>query len=91
MEQRIFAAQGYYVACCAREVGPGTFVGHARICVDRPEDYDSAKALEKLASIGTYPDAERALKAAEFQARQVIESLQPNWAPFTAPGSMSRR
>lgn len=86
--ESIFAFKGYYVAAYTVAVGPGQYIGQAGICVDRPARADRAVAAERVSTIGTYTDEAKALSAAEFQARQLIEGLQPNWDPFTAPGSL---
>jgi hypothetical protein len=89
--QKVFAFRGYYVAVYTRPAAGSRYVGHAAICVEHPEDPEHANALERVASVGSYTDEERALQAAEFQARSVIDGLQPNWAPFTAPGALASR
>ena len=89
--ERIFAYRGYFVATSTQPAGDGRFIGLARICIERPEHAADAVAIEKLSSVGAYPDEARALGAAEFQAKQVLDGLQPNWEPFTAPGSLARR
>jgi hypothetical protein len=86
---KLFAFQGYYVAAYTQRVGDGLYIGHAKISVERPRDPATSEALEQVSSVGSYADELRALQAAEFQARQVIDSLQPNWAPFTAPGAVA--
>lgn len=86
--ETIFAFKGFYVAAYTRSVGPGQFIGHANICVDRPARAEWAQPAERVTTIGTYEEESKALHAAEFQARQLIDGLQPNWAPFTAPGSL---
>ena len=88
--ERIFAYRGYFVAAWTQHVGEGSFIGLARICIERPERAADAMAMEKLSSVGTYEDEARALGAAEFQARQLLDGLQPNWEPFTTPGSLAR-
>ncbi|HVZ42826.1 MAG TPA: hypothetical protein VHA82_03365 [Ramlibacter sp.] len=84
----VFAFKGYFVASYTQQVGDGRYIGHAKLCLERPRDPASANALEKVTSVGAYPDEAKALQAAEFQARQVIEGLRPNWAPFTSPDQM---
>jgi hypothetical protein len=83
--KNVFAYRGYFVASYTQPVGSGRFIGHAKLCLDRPEDPEGADALEKVSSLGAYGHEDKALQAAEFQARQVIDNLRPNWAPFTSP------
>lgn len=88
---RVFAFRGYFIAAYAQPVGNDRYVGYAHICTERPKDIKSINSLERLQSVGIYDSAEKATHAAEFQARQAVESLKPNWAPFTKPsGSDSR-
>lgn len=86
--ESIFAFKGYYVAAYTRTVSPGQFIGRATICVDRPTRAEWATGEERVTTVGTYADEAKALHAAEFQARQLIDGLQPNWDPFTGPGSL---
>ena len=89
MERITGPYKGYYIAAFTlrRE---GLHGGYAAICVDKPAMARQAKGLEQVASEGSYGEEERALQAAEFQARFIIDGLTPNWAPFTAPGMLSR-
>lgn len=77
--------QGYYIAAFSTSAEVG-YVGHALICNERPGDVRQARPLETVRSVGQYPDPEKAVRAAEYQARTVIDGLRPNWDPFTAPG-----
>jgi len=77
--------QGYFIAAFSSSVDGG-YAGHALICTERPGDIRHARPLEMVSSVGEYPDAEKAVRAAEYQARCVIDGLRPNWDPFTAPG-----
>ena len=85
---RVFAFRGYFIAAYAQAVGEGRFVGYAHICTERPKDLKSIKSLERVQSVGIYDTAEKATHAAEFQAREAVESLKPNWAPFTKPSGL---
>jgi hypothetical protein len=86
--ERIFAYKGYYIAVYVQEVQPGTYLGVGAICTALPRDARSAKPIEGVVSRGSYGDPGKALKAAEHQARQVVDGLQPNWDPFTRPGTL---
>ena len=88
---RIFAFRGYFIAAYAQEAGEGRYIGYAHICVERPRDMKSIRSLERVQSVGVYDSDEKAMHAAEFQARQAVESLKPNWAPFTEPGGPNSR
>jgi len=81
---RLTAYKGYYIRSGAMEAGPGWFTGFADITVEGSSP--DAKVLERAVSGGKYDSAEKAAQAAEYRARQVVESLQPTWAPFTEPG-----
>lgn len=86
--EHIFAYRGYFVAAYTQRAGDGFYVGRAAICVQRPPSAARADGVERVSSIGLYRDEAKALGAAEFQAREVLDSMQPNWEPFTAPGMM---
>ena len=77
--------KGYYVLAFALPVN-GKFAGRAKIYVERPGADRNVRSLEKVSSVGAYATEEKAVQAAEYQARYVIDGLTPNWAPFTAPG-----
>ncbi len=87
----VHAYKGYFVGSFSTPVGDGRYVGRAQICTHRPRTSVTAKPVEEVQSVGAYPDANRALKAAQHQARQVIDSLTPNWDPFTNPGWLVSR
>jgi hypothetical protein len=87
----VHAYKGYFVGSFTVAVGDGRYVGRAQICTHRPTSERGAKVVEEVQSVGAYPDADRALKAAQHQARQVIDSLTPNWDPFTNPGWLVSR
>jgi hypothetical protein len=90
-EYEVHAYKGYFVGSYCVASGDGRFVGRAQICTHRPSSQARAKPVEQVQSVGAYPDAARALKAAQHQARQVIDSLTPNWDPFTNPGWLVSR
>ena len=88
---KVFAYRGFFIAAYAETVAPGQHVGQAVICVDRPANARLAQGVERVSTVGVYDDESRALQAAEFRARQLVESLQPSWDPFTEPGSINSR
>ena len=90
-EYKVFAYRGSFVGSYPRHVGDGQYMGCAQICVDRPAGQDSAKPMERVFSVGTYPTEDKAVHAAEFQAKQIIDGLGMNWAPFTEPGGLRSR
>lgn len=77
--------RGYFIVLSAYPVND-KFAGRAGICAERPHGDGRARALEEVSSRGAYDTADKAMQAAEYQARFVIDGLTPNWAPFTAPG-----
>ncbi|TWO68056.1 hypothetical protein FN976_24250 [Caenimonas sedimenti] len=85
------AYKGYFITAYAREMMPKTFVGFCDISNERPSDQGAVNVLERVQSVGAYELEQRAVQAAEFQARQVIDQLKPNWDPFTAPGGLTSR
>jgi hypothetical protein len=80
--------RGYFIVVSAHAVDQ-RFFGRARITIVRPIPGEPVEALEQVTSSGFYPTRERAMHAAEHQARQVIEGMMPSWAPFTAPGVLN--
>lgn len=87
----VHAYKGYFVGSFCAQAGDGLHVGIALICTERPADPAHARPLEQVRSNAAYPDREKALNAAQREARAVIDSLTPNWDPFTAPGWMVSR
>lgn len=83
--------KGYFVGSFASSRGDGLHVGYAQICTERPKKETPPRVLEQVRSVGAYEDPERAVRAAEHQARAIIDSLAPNWDPFTNPGWMISR
>jgi hypothetical protein len=88
---QIHVYKGYFVGSFCATDGDGMHVGIAQICSERPSDLQHARPLEQVRSTGAYPDPDKALNAAQHQARAIIDSLTPNWDPFTAPGWMVSR
>jgi hypothetical protein len=87
----VHAYKGYFIGSFTLATGDGRHVGRAQICTQRPASERSAKPVEEVQSVGAYPDPARALGAVQHQARQVIDSLTPNWDPFTNPGHLASR
>ncbi|HUR90509.1 MAG TPA: hypothetical protein VMZ74_15600 [Ramlibacter sp.] len=87
----VHAYKGYFVGSFCAETGESLYVGFAQICTERPTGSADAQPLEQVRSIGAYPDRDKALNAAQHQARAIIDSLTPHWDPFTAPGWMVSR
>lgn len=90
MERITGPYRGYFIAAHAVPQ-EDRYAGHACICTDKPESSKQARALERVASVGVYADEERAVQAAEYQARFIIDGLAPNWEPFTDPGFLVSR
>lgn len=79
--------KGYFII--SRTYPDGVkFFGRAWISTERPDAAGRAKSLEEFRSVGSYETEEKAMHAAEYQARQAIETMMPNWAPFTVPGNL---
>ena len=87
----IQAYKGYFIAGHAHEQPNGEWLGYAEICIERPADGEKARPLERVQSVAFYDSEQRAVQAAQHQAREVIDGLGPNWDPFTAPGGLSTR
>lgn len=88
---QVFAYKGYFVGAYPMRDTEGRYIGRAQICIELPAAPESARAMEEVTSVGSYETHERAVEAAQFQARQVIDGLGPNWDPFTAPGTLNTR
>ncbi|MBC7601985.1 MAG: hypothetical protein H7255_04905 [Ramlibacter sp.] len=87
----IQAYKGYFIAGHAYLQPTGVWQGCAEICIERPENGAHAKPLERVMSTLFYDQEQRAVQAAQHQARGVIDGLGLNWAPFTAPGGLPSR
>ena len=88
---QIIAYKGCFIGAYALPDGPKRFYGCAQICTEMPEDRLKARVIEEVASVGSHETPERAVEAAQLQAREVIDSLGPNWDPFTEPGALDSR
>ena len=87
MEYILGPFKGYYIVCDTLAQG-ARFAGEARIFDRDPVQYSVGTPVRVVRSIGAYDSQPRALQAAEYQARGVIEDLPPSWAPFTTPGEL---
>jgi hypothetical protein len=90
MERITGPYRGYFIAAYAVPQ-ESRFAGHAWICTDKPETVRDAHRVEQVSSVGVYANQERAVQAAEYQARFIIDGLDPNWEPFTNPGFLVSR
>jgi hypothetical protein len=88
MEKICGPHRGYFIVLSAHGADD-CFTGRARITIVRPVPGEPVAVLEQVSSASSYPTRERAMCAAEHQARQVIEGMMPSWAPFTAPGVLN--
>ena len=90
MERITGPYRGYFIAAFSVPQ-EARYAGRAYICTDKPRTLKDAQRVEQVASVGVYADQERAVQAAEFQARFIIDGLEQNWEPFTAPGFLVSR
>lgn len=78
--------RGYFMVTTALAVGGRSFVGRTQITTTRPEPDQPVEVLEQVTSSAAYESRERAMQAAEYQARQILDGMVPCWEPFTVPG-----
>ena len=90
MERITGPYRGYFIAAFSVPQ-EARYAGRAYICTDKPDTLKDAHRVEQVSSVGVYADQERAVQAAEFQARFIIDGLDQNWEPFTAPGFLVSR
>jgi hypothetical protein len=90
MERITGPYRGYFIAALSVPQH-ARYTGRAYICTDKPETVHDARRFEQVSSVGVYAEQERAVQAAEFQARFIIDGLDQNWEPFTAPGVLVSR
>ena len=83
---RIAVHRGYFILCLAEPAGPRGWLGRASIWTEHPDGSGAAAAVQRVRSVGCYARPQDAMYAAEFQARQIVEGLAPNWHPFGEPG-----
>lgn len=81
MERITGPFKGYFIAAYTVESGD-EYVGFGKVCIERPTTVRGVDALRRVRSINLYPTETQALESAEFRAREVVESLPPNWHPF---------
>jgi hypothetical protein len=69
--------RGYYIASYACEMGElgERYLGFAKLCRDRPEDYWRASACAKFSCEELAESPEGALESAERRARMHISNL----------------
>ena len=83
---RVAVPRGSFILCLAEPAGPRGWLGRASIWTEHPDGSGAAAAVQRVRSVGCYARPEDAMYAAEFQARQIVEGLAPNWHPFSEPG-----
>ena len=79
VERIVGPIRGYYIAsyaCVMGDLGEH-YLGFAKVCERRPEDYWVADACCKFSSAELASNAEDALENAEFQARMQIANMAP--------------
>ena len=77
IERVVGPFKGYYIASYACEMGElgEQFLGFAKLCRVKPEDYWQASACAKFSCEELADSAERAMQSAEQRARLQIENL----------------
>jgi hypothetical protein len=77
IERVVGPIKGYYIASYACEMGElgRQYLGFAKICVVKPEDYWQAKACAKFSADEIVHSAEHALESAEQRARMQIANM----------------
>jgi hypothetical protein len=77
MERVVVPIMGYYIASYACEMGEmgERYLGYAKICAARPEDYWEAKACAKLTADELLDSPESALDSAELRAKMQIANM----------------
>jgi hypothetical protein len=77
IERVVGPIKGYYIAsyaCAMGELG-NQYMGFAKVCADRPEDYWQARACCKFSAEGLVPSASEALERAEELAMLQIANM----------------
>jgi len=80
IERIVGPIRGYYIASYACAMGHlgDRFLGFAKVCIARPDDYWMARACAKFSCAELADTAEEALEDAEFRARmQIANMAQP--------------
>jgi hypothetical protein len=78
IERVVGPFEGYYIASYACEMGElgDRFLGFAKLCRVKPQDYWQASACAKFSCEELADTAERALASAESRARMQIGNLE---------------
>jgi hypothetical protein len=79
VERVIGPVGGYYIAsyaCAMGELGR-QFLGFAKVCAAKPQDYWKAQAFAECTTTELLDSAETALDSAEREARSHIAQLKP--------------
>ena len=77
IERVVGPIKGYYIASYACEMGDlgESYLGFAKLCVTKPEDYWQARACAKFSCDELSKRAEEALESAERRARMQIANM----------------
>ncbi|MEJ6021020.1 hypothetical protein [Ramlibacter sp. PS4R-6] len=78
MNERVVGPiKGYYIASYACEMGElgDRYLGFAKLCLARPEDYWQARACAKFSSEHLADSPEHAMETAETRARMQIANM----------------
>ena len=77
VERIVGPIRGYFIASYACEMGElgEQYLGFAKVCMSRPEDYWMAQACAKFSCEELASTAEDALDNAEFRARMQIANM----------------
>ena len=67
--------RGYFLIPHGHDVGEGRFIGYCEICAEYPRPNAPPRALERVATPDHHPSAEAAARAAEAEARRVVDGL----------------
>ncbi len=87
MRQLLGPYKGYFIL--AESIPEGArYAGEAGIYESDPDVHPGTRPLYKVRSVGAYDGEARAMMAAEYQARGLIDDLPPCWEPFTTPGEL---
>ena len=79
VERVVGPVGGYYIAsyaCAMGELGR-QFLGFARVCATKPQDYWKAQAFAECSTTELRESAEPALECAEREARSHIAKMKP--------------
>lgn len=78
IERVVGPIKGYYIASYACEMGEfgERYLGFAKVCTAKPEDYWQAKACAKFSADELVDSAQGALDCAERRARMQIANME---------------